>query len=109
MRSRFVLMFGLLAVVALVASAGCQSMQAKARKKKTITMDQVPLAAKTAIEKAAGDWKIDKVLLEHWHGNPVYVAEFESYGYKKKISVDQDGAVIKKPSHQPAVGRPELN
>ena len=79
---------------ALVVGAVALVVWAEA-KEETVTLDQVPAAAREALTKAAGDAKITKIEKDEEDGVAVYEATFVVDGKKKEAKVTADGKAVK--------------
>ena len=77
-------------VVASILVAGCQQQEREENEVK-VTMDQVPPAARDALNREAAGGTITKVEREEENGRTVYEAHVKSNGKTREIAVDANG------------------
>lgn len=61
---------------------------------KPVKFDELPAAVAKAIKKAAGDAKLDKIILGDEDGTPAYEAIWKAGGHQHEIAVANDGNVL---------------
>ncbi|HEY3066238.1 MAG TPA: hypothetical protein VGL09_10640 [Methylomirabilota bacterium] len=86
------------ALVPGTAHAGDKAAKTAVKDEKPISMDQLPAAARTALEKEAKGGTIGQVMQETEKGKMVYEAEITKDGKQRYVSVSQDGKIVKRES-----------
>ena len=61
---------------------------------KPVKFDELPAAVAKAIKAAAGDAKLDSIVLGDEDGTPAYEATWKAGGHKHEIAVAKDGKVL---------------
>ena len=61
---------------------------------KPVKFDELPAAVAKAIKAAAGDAKIESIVLGDEDGTPAYEATWKAGGHKHEIAVAKDGKVL---------------
>lgn len=69
---------------------------------KTVTLDQVPEAARATIQKEIADGTLEKIELEQEHGQSVYEVKIKpKAGGELKVEVTPDGKIVKRTEKHP--------
>ena len=80
--------------IALLAALALPNFAFGEKDDKPVKFEELPAAVAKAIKDAAGDAKLEKIVLGDEDGTPAYEAAWDANGHKHEIAVATDGSVL---------------